>query len=70
MFRLLGPDGFVPLQKPALIAEDFSFYQQVLPGLFFFLGVGGDYPLHSARFQFDETVLERGVALYQALLQL
>lgn len=68
--RLLGPDGFVPLQKPALIAEDFSFYQQVLPGLFFFLGVGGDYPLHSARFQFDETVLERGVALYQALLQL
>lgn len=48
----------------------FSFYQQVLPGLFFFLGVGGDYPLHSARFQFDETVLERGVALYQALLQL
>ena len=23
--RLLGPDGFVPLQKPALIAEDFSF---------------------------------------------
>ena len=68
--RLMDPDGFVPLQKPALIAEDFSFYQQVLPGLFFFLGVGGDYPLHSARFQFDETVLERGVALYQALLQL
>lgn len=64
----LGPDGFVPLPVPALIAEDFSFYQQVLPGLFFFLGTGGDQPLHSDRFQFDEAVLEQGVFLYQKLL--
>ncbi|MDD3193955.1 MAG: amidohydrolase [Oscillospiraceae bacterium] len=67
---LLGPDGFTPLAEPALIAEDFSFYQQVLPGLFFFLGVGGDQPLHSDRFCFDEKVLVQGVLLYQALLQL
>lgn len=67
---LLGPDGFSPLAQPVLIAEDFSFYQQTLPGLFFFLGTGGDQPLHSDRFQFDEAVLEQGVCLYQKLLAL
>ena len=67
---LLGPDGFSPLAEPVLIAEDFSFYQKTLPGLFFFLGTGGDQPLHSDRFQFDELVLEQGVRLYQKLLAL
>ena len=67
---LLAPDRLVPLKEPALIAEDFSFYQQELPGLFFFLGTGSDQPLHSDRFCFDESVLEQGVALYQTLLQL
>lgn len=67
---LLGPDGFSLLAEPVLIAEDFSFYQKTLPGLFFFLGTGGDQPLHSDRFQFDESVLEQGVRLYQKLLAL
>lgn len=52
---------------PVMISEDFSFYQQAVPGLFAFLGTGSpehDEPLHSARFTFDEGVLPAGVEYY------
>lgn len=32
--------GLARVEQPLLIAEDFSFYQQCLPGVFFLLGVG------------------------------
>ena len=54
----------------ALTTEDFAWYQQFLPGVFLFLGVGDTEELHSARFTFDESVLERGLALYEKLLEL
>lgn len=56
--------------KPLLIAEDFAFYQQTLPGLFMLLGTGTGIPLHSDRFNFDEKVLERGVEIYKRLIPL
>ena len=52
---------------PTAITEDFSFYQRRVPGVFFWLGTGGA-PLHSPQFDFNEAVLERGVALFRALL--
>ena len=58
------------LPQPDLTAEDFSFYQQRLPGLFCFLGVGDTAPLHAAEFDFDESVLEAGVSYYERLLEL
>ena len=58
------------LEKPLLIAEDFAFYQQRLPGLFMLLGTGTGIALHSDRFDFDETVLEAGVNVYRRLLPL
>jgi amidohydrolase len=49
-------------------SEDFSFFQRVVPGLFFFLGVvpeGTDpkdvAPNHSPRFFIDEKALVVGV---------
>ena len=49
-------------------AEDFSFYQKIIPGLFFFVGVtpkGTDpkktAPNHSPRFYVDEAGLLTGV---------
>ena len=52
---------------PTFITEDFSAYQQRVPGVFFLLGTGGE-PLHSPRFDFDEAVLQTGLSLLTALL--
>lgn len=56
------------LPKPLLIAEDFAFYQQTLPGLFILLGTGTGIPLHSDEFNFDESVLMKGVDIYKRLM--
>lgn len=60
---------------PFMLAEDFSMYQQHIPGLFFFLGSGNPEkgfvaPLHSADFDFDEAILLCGVKTYVDLLSI
>jgi amidohydrolase len=54
--------------KPITASEDFSFYQQQVPGMFFFLGIadeGADIsktaPNHSPFFRVNEAALENGV---------
>ncbi len=59
---------------PYMLAEDFSLYLQSVKGLFFFLGSGNTqkgytYPLHHAKFQFDEAILTQGVLVYAKLLE-
>ncbi len=58
-----------PLARPALITEDFSWYQQALPGLFFFLGCGPAPALHAADFDFDEGALSVGLDLFRAIAE-
>lgn len=60
--------SLVTLERPLLIAEDFSFYQQCLPGLFLLLGTGTGIPLHADTFDFDERVLLAGLEVYEKLL--
>ncbi|MGI5936072.1 MAG: M20 metallopeptidase family protein [Oscillospiraceae bacterium] len=63
----------VVLVEPVMAAEDFSCYQKEIPGLFFFLGVGGGKnrrPLHSGLFDFDEDALLYGVEIYRRILGL
>lgn len=58
------------LVEPVMAAEDFSEYQQHVPGVFFFLGINGGRggaPLHSERFDFDEDVLLTGAEVYRRL---
>lgn len=57
------------LEQPVKIAEDFSFYQRRIPGLFFFLGVGPAPALHREDFQFDEKALEVGFALFRRIAE-
>ncbi len=57
------------LPEPSMTAEDFSWYQRQLPGLFFFLGVGDTAPLHADTFDFDESVLEKGADFFEALAE-
>ena len=55
------------LTAPTMASDDFSYYQQRLPGLFLFLGCGETSALHTAEFDFDERVLEAGVRYYEAV---
>lgn len=69
--RGLGEHAPLPLASPTLTAEDFSFYQRRVPGLFFLLGVGDTPELHSPEFCFDdEAVLPRGLEFLKRLLLL
>ena len=58
---------FAVLPRPVMITEDFSWYQQRLPGLFFFLGCGPAPALHAADFSFEESVLLRGADFFQEI---
>jgi amidohydrolase len=57
------------LPAPYMIAEDFSWYQHTLPGLFLFLGVGNTPALHANNFQFDESVLTIGADFFQRVAE-
>ncbi|MEO7391863.1 MAG: amidohydrolase [Ramlibacter sp.] len=65
--RVAGPDGLLLVPK-VTGAEDFSFFQRIIPGLFFFVGVtppdidpAKAYSNHSPRFFADERGLLVGV---------
>ncbi len=67
----LGEDVVGRLDAPVLAAEDFSFYQEAVPAVFFFLGVGQTEELHSPKFVWDdETVLPAGVEFVKRLTRL
>ena len=57
------------LPEPSMTAEDFSCYQRVVPGVFFFLGLGDTPPLHATNFNFDESVLEKGADFFEILAE-
>lgn len=68
--RVVGP-GLIESPR-ATGAEDFSFYQKEVPGLFFFVGIGSDdpdkvHPNHSPLFYADERGLPIGVTAMTAL---
>ncbi len=67
----LNEDDYVILQ-PMMFAEDFSFYQEAIPGFFAMLGINGygsgQYPLHHAQFDLDERSLETGVEYYKKIV--
>ncbi|KAK7389605.1 hypothetical protein VNO78_24777 [Psophocarpus tetragonolobus] len=57
---------------PFMGAEDFAFYQEVVPGYFFMLGVMNDspepiHPLHSPHLKINEDGLPYGAALHASL---
>jgi len=53
------------MPKPQMGAEDFSLYQKVIPGFFFFLGVGNKSRgitamIHTPEFDVDENAIGIG----------
>jgi len=58
--------------KPSTGGEDFGFYAEEIPGVFFRLGSGDgraetSYPLHHPKFDLDEEALPYGAAMLSAL---
>ena len=71
--RVAGADN-VKLQQRVMVAEDFSYFQQVVPGLFYFVGITPKSedmskapPNHSPRFYVDESGLILGARSLAAL---
>ena len=70
--RAVLGDRFLPA-KPRMTAEDFSYYQLSVPGVFVFCGCMDDThnaPLHAPTFDFDEEALLPGLALFAGLVNL
>ena len=67
--RVMATVPFAELDVPSMTAEDFSWYQRYLPGLFFFLGVGNTPALHADTFDFDETILRKGAGFFEKLAE-
>ncbi|KAJ9679886.1 hypothetical protein PVL29_021711 [Vitis rotundifolia] len=71
---LLGPENTQVANK-VMAGEDFAFYQEVIPGVMFGIGVrneqvGSVHPLHSSHFFLDEAVLPIGAALHTAIAEM
>ena len=60
---------FETLDEPCMTAEDFSWYQKYIPGMFFFLGLGDTPALHADTFDFDEGVLVKGADFFETIAE-
>ncbi|WP_456277830.1 M20 metallopeptidase family protein [Bacillus sp. AK128] len=65
--QILG-EGSLSLARPSMGGEDFSYYVQEVPGIFFRLGIRNEqkntaYPLHHPLFDIDESALPLGTAM-------
>jgi amidohydrolase len=72
--KRIGGDGGAAVSKRVMVAEDFSYFQQEVPGLFYFVGVtprdqdmAAAAPNHSPRFFIDESGLTQGTRSLAAL---
>ena len=69
---VVGDKNLVPI-KPLMPAEDFAYYQRVVPGFYYFLGVGNrargiTAAWHTADFDIDEESLVVGVKVMSNVL--
>ena len=66
--QYLGPESFVEMPESSMGSEDFAFYLQKYDGIFAFLGNGDKTAnLHTDRFNFEDSVLEKGIRFFVGL---
>jgi amidohydrolase len=71
--ELLGSENIELMDDPIMAGEDFAFYQQHFPGVFFFLGsgrkeTGSTYTWHHPKYNIDEDCFDTGIALMTSLV--
>jgi len=70
--KLAGPDSLMRRTNPSMYAEDFSYYQEIIPGIFVHLGVNdvkkrsAIYGIHSSKFNPDERAIKTGITAHIA----
>ena len=67
--ELLGCDKVLKKEKSPLGAEDFAWFLQKVPGVFFNIGCGNEdknttYPIHNSKFNIDEDCLLIGTMIH------
>jgi amidohydrolase len=70
--KLIGENAVIELEKPIMAGEDFAFYQEHFPGVFFFLGSGSEeagstWNWHHPKYNIDESCFLTGAPLMAAL---
>ncbi|KAK8969302.1 IAA-amino acid hydrolase ILR1-like 6 [Platanthera guangdongensis] len=70
---LLGPENY-RVVPPMMGAEDFSFYSEIIPAAFYYIGVrneslGSVHTGHSPYFMIDEDALPVGAAVHAAIAE-
>lgn len=69
--QVLGVDSIYALERPSMGGEDFAYFLDQAVGAMFWLGCQGPstpkYPIHNAKFDFDEAILSHGVAMLCAV---
>lgn len=62
--------GLEYLPEPIRASEDFGFYKQFAPCMFFFVGMGDCPSLHNDLYKFDDDIIETGVELFKKICRL
>ena len=72
--KRIGGEGGAAVSKRVMVAEDFSYFQEKVPGMFYFVGItpkdqdmAAAPPNHSPRFHIDESGLLQGTRSLAAL---
>ncbi len=69
---LAGADSLVQRTNPSMYAEDFAYYQELVPGIFVHLGVNDQKKkseingIHSSKFNPDERAIKTGITAHIA----
>ena len=71
--KVFDERAFIEVPK-MMLGEDFSVYQQRIPGAFAFIGAGNEemgraYPNHHEKFNIDEDAVTNAVMMYLAYVQ-
>lgn len=71
--KVFDENAFLEIPK-MMLGEDFSVYQQRIPGAFAFIGAGNEemgraYPNHHEKFNIDERAVTNSVMMYLAYVQ-
>jgi amidohydrolase len=67
-----GNDHYLPVSRPSMGGEDFSYYLDKVPGCFFLVGVEPMnmeryYPLHNDRYDFTDDAMVVGIRMFVEL---